>query len=86
MSDKAAIAQFLIAALERKRGPVPGADAAQQERYRYLDGGHVDSFGLLHFIMEIEAEYGITLTAEDTQSDEFRWIGGLAGLIAGKLG
>ncbi len=54
--------------------------------YRFIDNGHIDSFGIMNFIMAIEDEFGITLDAEDTESDEFRYIGGLIKLISAKVG
>lgn len=78
------IARFLIAMLEKK-GPVPGANDAERLDYRYLDAGHIDSLGLIRFIMDIEDEFGVTLGPEDTESDEFRTVGGLAGIVAAKL-
>ena len=53
--------------------------------YRYLDAGHIDSFGLIQFIMAIEEEFNITLEAADTESDEFRYVGGLVDIIESKL-
>lgn len=53
--------------------------------YRYLDAKHLDSFGLIQFIIEIEDEFDIELTPEDTQSDEFRYISGLVNLIERKI-
>ncbi len=52
--------------------------------YRYLDN-HLDSFGIIQFIMAVEEEFGITLTPEDTESEEFRTIGGVIEIIKRKL-
>lgn len=52
--------------------------------FRYLDSANFDSFGLIQFIMEIEEEFDINLTPEDTQSDEFRYIDGLVKIIENK--
>jgi len=52
--------------------------------YRYLDN-HLDSFGIMQFIMSIEEEFGITLLPEDTESEEIRTIGGLIKIIESKL-
>ena len=51
--------------------------------YRYLDN-HLDSFGIIQFIMAVEEEFGITLEAEDTESEEFRTIGGVIKIIKRK--
>jgi len=53
-------------------------------KYRYLDN-HLDSFGIIQFIMAIENEFNITLEAEDTESEEFRTIEGLINIINEKL-
>ena len=53
-------------------------------KYRYLDN-HLDSFGIIQFIMTIEEEFNIRLNPEDTESEEFRKIEGLINIIDGKL-
>ncbi len=80
MEDK--VMAFLRRQLEKK-APLPPESALPE--YRYLDRGHVDSLGLIKFIFEIEDEFQIQLSPEDTQSDEFRTVGGLAAMIRGKL-
>jgi len=52
-------------------------------KYRYLDN-HLDSFGIIQFIMAIEEEFGITLLPEDTESEEFRTIEGVIKIIESK--
>ncbi len=78
------IFNFILALLE-KHGPVPGADENEKLAYRFLETGHIDSFGLNDFIMEIEDEFDITLTPEDAQSEEFRTIGGLTEIIKSRV-
>lgn len=53
-------------------------------KYRYLDN-HLDSFGIIQFIMAIEEEFNIKLNPEDTESEEFRTIEGLIKIIESKL-
>lgn len=53
--------------------------------YRYLDQKHIDSFGLIQFIMAIEDEFDIQIDPVDTESDEFRYLGGLTSIIERKL-
>jgi len=53
-------------------------------KYRYLDN-HLDSFGIIQFIMAIEEEFNIKLNPEDTESEEFRTIKGLINIINKKL-
>ena len=52
-------------------------------KYRYLDN-HLDSFGIIQFIMTVEEEFDITLEAEDTESEEFRTVGGVIEIIKRK--
>ena len=52
-------------------------------KYRYLDN-HLDSFGIIQFIMAIEEEFNITLLSEDTESEEFRTIEGVIKIIESK--
>jgi acyl carrier protein len=51
--------------------------------YRYLDN-HLDSFGIIQFIMAVEEEFDIKLDAEDTESEEFRTIKGVMEIIKRK--
>ena len=44
-------------------------------------GGFLDSFGLMQFIVAIEEEFNVELTPEDTQSEQFRTLGGIAEII-----
>lgn len=75
---------FIISLLE-KHGSVPGENDNEKMAYRFLETGHIDSFGLNDFIMEIEDEFNIVLTPEDAQTEEFRSIGGLIGVIESHL-
>lgn len=51
--------------------------------YRYLDK-HLDSFGIIQFIMAVEEEFSISLLPEDTESEEFRTIKGIIKIIESK--
>jgi len=74
----------VIVSLLEKRGPLQGNSDQEIRDYRYLDAGHVDSLNIMQFILEIEESFGISLLAEDTQSDEFRTIGGIITLVERK--
>lgn len=76
------VMEYIRRQLEKK-APLPSENALSA--YRYLDHGHVDSLGLIKFIFEIEDEFQIQFSPEETQSDEFRTVGGLASLIRSKL-
>ena len=73
-----------IVSLLEKRGPLQGNSDQEIRDYKYLDAGHVDSLNIMQFILEIEESFGISLSAEDTQSDEFRTIGGIITLVERK--
>jgi len=73
-----------IVSLLEKRGPVQGNSDQEICNYRYLDAGHVDSLNIMQFILEIEESFDISLSAEDTQSDEFRTVGGVITLVERK--
>ena len=77
------IYEVLVSLLE-KRGPLQGNSDQEIRDYRYLDAGHVDSLNIMQFILEIEESFGISLSTEDTQSDEFRTIGGIITLVERK--
>ena len=78
------IFNFIISLLE-KHGPVPGKDDKEKLAYRFLETGHIDSFTLNEFIMEIEDQFNIALCPEDMQSEEFRSIGGLIEIIKNRI-
>jgi acyl carrier protein len=74
------IFNFVISLLER-HGPLPVESDNERMAYRYLEVAHIDSFGLNEFVMEIEDQFNVALSPEDTQSEEFRSVGGLVELI-----
>ena len=67
--------------VERKR-PLP--DGVSIQAYRFLDEGHIDSLGVMAFVLSIEERFGISLTDEDIVSEDFRSVGGLTQLIINK--
>ena len=81
--DKLEINKRVLKILEKKK-PIPLEDLIEKLDYRYLDEGHVDSFSILNIIMELETEFNIDLTAEDTESDNFRTPGGIVKIIETK--
>jgi acyl carrier protein len=82
--NKDNITKEIINMLERN-DPVPGDTTSDKLSYRYLDAGHIDSLSIINFIMELEEIFNITLSPEDTQSDGFRFISGLAAMIDNKI-
>ena len=55
------------------------------DEFNFVDSGFVDSIGLLSFMSDIEAEYGITFSEEELKSNEFRTIGTLVEMINSKI-
>lgn len=78
------IFNFIVSLLE-KHGPVPEGNEKEKLAYRFLETGHIDSFTLNEFIIEIEDQFDIVLSPDDTQSEEFRSIGGLIEIIKNRI-
>jgi acyl carrier protein len=72
----------LVQAVE-KRTPLP-ADI-EIDPFNYVETGHVDSIEMIRFVLEIESEFGIEITAGDMELAGFKTIGGLASMINAKL-
>jgi acyl carrier protein len=77
------VVDVIVDLLERG-GPVPGDGEPARRNYRYLDAGHVSSFEIISYILELEEHFDIRFSPEDTQSDAFRTVGGLADMIESK--
>ena len=60
----AVIADFL-----EKRGKLPN-NRNELLNYKYLEVGHIDSFGMVQLIMTIEDEFGIELQQENLEDVE----------------
>jgi acyl carrier protein len=80
MEGKVAIRDFILGEIER-RGPLPFAKPEENLSYRFFDCGHVDSFGMLAFVARIEERFGVTLGAEELQSEQFRTVGGVVDIV-----
>ncbi len=79
MSDS--VTNKIINLLE-KRGPV---QLGASMDFFYMDAGHVDSISFIQFTLELEEVFSITFDPEETFSEEFRTLKGLAALINRKL-
>lgn len=73
--------QTFIYRLLEKKGKLP---SPVEPSFDYLRSGHVDSMGLIKFMLEIEAEFDIEITEDDMLSPAFRTVGGLLALIEQK--
>lgn len=76
------ITSFIVELLEKKQG-IPACQNIAD--YRFIDAGHVDSLGLMKFILQIEQEYNVELSDTDIASEMFRSVGGLSDLLAKKI-
>ena len=64
-----------------KRGKLP-EDKKKIFSYRYLETGHIDSFGMIQLIMSLEDEFGIELQPEHLENLEgLSTVGGLVDLV-----
>lgn len=72
---------FVLSLIEKK-AKLP---AGFGESFDYMQSGHIDSMGLIKFMLEIEAKYDIEITEDDMESPDFRTIGGIVLLIKNKL-
>ncbi len=72
---------FVLELLEKKsRLPNEFDDTSD-----FIKAGIVDSIGIIKFILELESRFDIEITGTDIESDEFRSVQGLAGLISRKI-
>jgi D-alanine--poly(phosphoribitol) ligase subunit 2 len=72
----------IVAILEQRSGAIIPQQG--RESYRYVEQGIVDSMNLITFIIELEETFDIELDPADTESDEFRTIGGLVQIVTQK--
>ena len=82
--NKKNIKKYIIAILEEKK-PLSKNSKKNIMKYRYLDDGQIDSLELFSFIQKIENYFKIKLIHSDTNSDKFRYVGGLIKMIEKKL-
>lgn len=71
------ITSFIINELE-KSGPINCDDKLS---FNFLKTGHIDSLGIMKFIVALEQEFDITFTDEELTSEEFSTVSTLSQLI-----
>lgn len=79
---KTDIRAFVISRIEKKSKLPAGGNMDELD---YMAAGYVDSMGIIKFVLEIEAQFDITIEDVDLESPEFRTIGGLVRLIGNKI-
>jgi acyl carrier protein len=77
------IKAYLIKQIEKKSRLPDGCEHAV---YDYIDAGHVDSMGIIKFVVDIETHFNIELDDSDIESEAFRTLDGLTEIIAEKMG
>lgn len=73
--------EFILEYLESEYSLPKDAD----DSFNFIETGYVDSMRMVQFIVLLEDEFGIEFTDEELTLDEFKTIGGLAGLVERKL-
>jgi acyl carrier protein len=76
------IFDYILHLLEKKK-PIPKDEDIGQ--LNYYTSGHVDSMGMMKFIVEIEDKYNIELSDEDIVKDGFKTIQGVVDLVWKKV-
>ena len=76
------VAEYIIGALQKKHTLDKTVDL---DTLNYVEEGYVDSLGIIQFVSEIEAEFGITFSDEELASPSFQIAGELIKLVERKL-
>lgn len=75
------VRQFVLGLIEKKAKLPKACDV---DSFNYIDSGHVDSIGIIKFVVEIESKYDIEISEADMESPEFKTVGGLVSIIGKK--
>jgi D-alanine--poly(phosphoribitol) ligase subunit 2 len=76
------IKRFIIALLEKKQRLPECEDIGS---YRYLDAGHIDSLGIMNFILQLEDKFEVEISDDDMLSELFQTVDGLTKIVLGKV-
>jgi len=76
------ITSYIVSLLERKQAIPKNVDIND---YRFMESGHIDSLGVMKFILQLEDKFEIEMRDEDMVSEAFRTVGGLSELINKKI-
>lgn len=80
MKKKEEIQEAVLNFLNSK-GRIPGENEEERLKCEYLNVGVLDSFGMVEMVLELERRFCIRFSPKHMQSDEFRNIAGLIGLV-----
>lgn len=75
------VKQFIIEQLE-VYGPIPETDI---DKFNFIESGHIDSLGIMKFMIALEAEFAIKFSDEELLSDDFKTVAGLTKLVECKF-
>lgn len=75
--------EYILMMLQREYSFKEDADV---DSIDYIAEGYMDSIGIMQFILDLEAEYGIQFTDEELASNDFRIVGKLIRLVEQKAG
>ncbi|MNJ68287.1 acyl carrier protein [compost metagenome] len=76
------IEDFILRALQKKYTIDQSIDL---KTLNYVEGGYVDSLGIIQFVCEIEDEFDINFSDEELASPSFQIVGELIKLIESKI-
>ena len=79
---KNAARDFIVSLLEKKQAIPKNLNISN---YRFMESGHIDSLGVMKFILQIEDKFDIEISDEDIVSQQFQTVGGISELIANKV-
>ena len=84
MSSKTAedIRAFLIERIQRKKLFDADCDI---DNFDYIKSRHVDSMGVMMFVIDVEAKFDVEFSDDEIASDRFRTIAGLTRMIEEKI-
>lgn len=52
--------------------------------YRYLDAGHIDSLGIMNFILQLEDYFNLEISDDDMLSEQFQTVDGVVEIVLKK--
>lgn len=81
ISMKNEVKDFIIKLLEKKR---PISKDIDIDSLEYFKTGHVDSLGLMKFILEIEEKFNIEISEEDMMDESFGTVDGVVDIVSRK--
>lgn len=75
------VAQALIAFL-RQLDPANADDPMLTPEVDLIDGGYIDSFGMVELIAHVQGRWGVDLSGADFYDGQMRKVAGIAAAIA----